>query len=78
MKQVHTIAMVGGAAGVWVGRVPLVRVSTMAEREPPMRPDQLRSLSGRPRPPPDTVPAPVILVSASSITCTSVYQSNIH
>ena len=46
----------------------------MAEREPPMRPDQLRSLSGRPRPPPDPSCPLAVLVSASSITCMSSVQ----
>ena len=50
---------------------PLVRVSTMAERDPPMRPDQLRNRSGRPLAPAPAlgltrVPSP----SPSSITCT--------
>ena len=50
---------------------PLVRVSTMAERDPPMRPDQLRNRSGNPlAPAPALGLAPVPSPSPSSMTCT--------
>lgn len=52
---------------------PLVRLSTMAERDPPMRPDQLRNRSGSPlAPAPGPAPGlvPVPSPSPSSITCT--------
>lgn len=50
---------------------PLVRLSTMAERDPPIRPDQFRSRSGSPlAPAPAPGLAPVPSTSPSSITCT--------
>lgn len=46
----------------------------MAERDPPMRPDQLRSRSGSPLvAPPDPTPAPLLSPSPSNITWNHSY-----